>query len=76
MDNFNRSYGKVLCVGLYAGFSALAARKKPLPLLLLLLAHTAEYFIKVRPKVIEKALPKPSSFINCLAFGIAWWKYL
>ena len=35
-----KQYGKPICVALYAGFAALAAKKKLLPLLILLALHT------------------------------------
>lgn len=76
MDDFTRKYGKAICVALYAVLAALAAKKKPLLLILLLITHTVEYFLKARPIATEKGISQPSAFVNCLAFGFTWWKYL
>ena len=37
-----RMFGKPICVALYTAFAALAARKKPVPLLALIALHTFE----------------------------------
>ena len=37
-----KQFGKPICVALYAVFTGLAAKKKPLPLLILFLMHAAE----------------------------------
>ena len=76
MDDFSRKYGKAICVALYSVLAALAAKKKPLLLIILLLTHTVEYFLKARPIAAEKEIPQPVAFVNCLAFGFTWWKYL
>ena len=65
--------GKPICVALYAGFAALAAKKKPLPLLALLALHTFEYFQIGRKVAAEQGLSKPEGLAQCLAFGFTWW---
>ena len=76
MDEFSRKYGKAVCVALYAAFAALAAKKKPIPLIALFLSHTVEYFVKARPIAREKEIPQTTAAANCLAFGFTWWKYI
>ena len=76
MDEFSRKYGKAICVALYSVLAARATKKKPLLLILLLLTHTAEYFLKARQISREKGLSQPTAFVNCLAFGFTWWKFL
>ncbi len=68
-----RLIGKPVCVALYAAFSALAARKKPLPLLILFLMHTGEYFLIGRKVADENKLSVPVGLLQCLAFGFTWW---
>ena len=68
-----RLFGKPVCVALYAAFSALAARKKPLPLLILILMHIGEYFLIGHKVAAENKLSFPEGLINCLAFGFTWW---
>ena len=65
--------GKPICVFLYAAFTALAAKKKPIPLLVLLALHTFEYFHIGRKVAAEHGLSKPEGLIKCLAFGFTWW---
>ena len=70
---FTKQYGKPICVALYAGLAALAAKKKPAPLAILLAMHTAEY-VGVGRKVAEEAgLSKGEGLAQCLAFGFTWW---
>ena len=45
--------GKPICAVLYAAFAALAAKKKPVPLIVLLLMHTTEYFTVGRKVAAE-----------------------
>ena len=68
-----KKYGKASCVALYAAFAALAARKKPLPLLILLGLHTYEYFHVGRKLAKEKGLSRLEGLLKCLAFGFTWW---
>ncbi len=68
-----RAYGKQICAALYAVFAGLAARKKPLPLLTLLLLHTAEYFHIGRKIAEEHGLSSAEGLVNCLAYGFTWW---
>ena len=72
---YTRQFGKPICVLLYGLFSALAFRKKrrPLPLLVLLGLHTAEYFAVGRRIAEEKGLSKAEGLAQCLAFGFTWW---
>ncbi len=68
-----KRFGKPICAALYAAFAALAAKKKPLPLLLLLLMHTAEYFTVGRKVAAEHGLGRLEGAAQCLAFGFTWW---
>ncbi len=74
MERFTKQFGKPICVLLYALFAALAAKKKPWPLLALLAAHTAEYFLVARKVADEHGIPQPEAAAKCLAFGFTWWK--
>ncbi len=65
--------GKPICVVLYAAFAALAARKKPWPLLTLFAMHLTEYFLIGRKTAAEKSLGKLEGLAQCLAFGFTWW---
>ncbi len=68
-----KMFGKPICVVLYAAFAALAARKKPGPLLVLLALHTFEYFHIGRKVAEENGLSIPEGFFQCLSFGFTWW---
>ena len=70
---FTKQFGKPICVALYAWFAALAAKKKPHPLLSLLLLHTVEYFHVGRRVAAENGLSVPEGLAQCLAFGFTWW---
>ena len=70
---FTKKYGKTTCVLLYAVLAYFAGRRRPKPLLLLLAAHTAEYFLKVRKLAREYAIDQISAFFNCLCYGFTWW---
>ncbi len=74
MKKLTKLFGKPICVILYAAFAALAARKKPLPLLILLATHAAEYFVIGKKVAAEHDIPQPAAVANCLAFGFTWWK--
>lgn len=69
----HKKIGKPICVALYAGFAALAVKKKPLPLLILLSLHTFEYFHVGRTVAKENGLSKFKGLAKCLAFGFTWW---
>lgn len=68
-----KQFGKPICVALYAAFAALAAKKKPLPFLILFLMHTAEYFVEGRKTARENDLTTAEGLAQCLAFGFTWW---
>lgn len=68
-----KEYGKQICGLLYAAFGWLAARRRPLPLLLLLALHTAEYFHVGRQIAEEHGLPAAEGLAKCLAYGFTWW---
>ena len=68
-----RQFGKAICVALYAAFAALAARKKPLPLLILFAMHLAETLTIGRKVAREKGVGAVEWIVNCLAFGFTWW---
>lgn len=73
MDKLTKHFGKPICVLLYAVFAALAARKKPWPLLALFATHTAEYFLVGKKVAEENGIAIPAAVASCLAFGFTWW---
>ena len=68
-----RQFGKPICAVLYAAFAALAAKKKPLPLLILVALHTMEYFTEGRKVAQEQKLGPLEGVAQGLAFGFTWW---
>ena len=68
-----KKFGKPICVALYAAFAALAARKKPVPLLVLIALHTFEYFHIGRKTAVENGLSVLEGLFQCLSFGFTWW---
>lgn len=68
-----KKIGKPVCVALYAAFAALAARKKPLPLLILLGLHGMEYFTEGRKLAAQHGIGRLEALCQCLAFGFTWW---
>ena len=68
-----KAFGKPVCVLLYAVFAALAARKKPVPLLVLLSLHAFEYAGKGRKIAAEHGVGGAEALAKCLAFGFTWW---
>lgn len=68
-----KAYGKQICAGLYGVFAWLAARRRPLPLLILLALHTYEYFHIGRRIAAEHGLRAVEGLVNCLAYGFTWW---
>ena len=68
-----KQFGKPICVGLYAWFAALAAKKKPLPLLILFLMHATEYVFIGRKVAGESGLSAAEGLAQCLSFGFTWW---
>ena len=68
-----RQFGKPVCAALYAAFAGLAVKKKPLPLLILVLLHTGEYFLKGRRVAAAHGLSAAEGAAQCLAFGFTWW---
>ena len=65
--------GKPVCVALYAAFAALAAKKKPLPLVVLFALHLAETLTIGRKVAAEHAVAPLEWIPNCLCFGFTWW---
>ena len=65
--------GKPICVALYAAFAALAAKKKPVPLIVLLLMHSTEYFTVGRKVAVEHKIAPVEALLQCLAFGFTSW---
>lgn len=65
--------GQPLCAVLYVFCGYLSAKKKPLPLVLLFLLHTTEYFITGKKTAKENGLPVISGIAHCLLFGFTWW---
>ncbi len=74
MDKLTKQFGKPICVLLYAVFAALAAKKKPWPLLSLFALHAGEYFLVARKVADENGIPQGEALAKCLAFGFTWWK--
>ena len=68
-----KKFGKPVCVALYAAFAALAAKKKPLPLLILFLMHATEYMLIGRKIAADKHLSVLEGLAQCLSFGFTWW---
>ena len=68
-----KKIGKPVCVALYAAFAALAAKKKPVPLIVLFLMHATEYAVIGRKVAEENGLSVPEGLAQCLAFGFTWW---
>ncbi|MCR5089346.1 MAG: hypothetical protein K6C08_07545 [Oscillospiraceae bacterium] len=68
-----KQFGKPICVLLYAAFAALAAKKKPLPLIVLFLMHASEYLFIGRKTAGEAGMKSAEGLAQCLAFGFTWW---
>ena len=68
-----KKFGKPVCVALYAAFAALAAKKKPVPLIVLFLMHASEYAVIGRRVAEENGLSVPEGLAQCLTFGFTWW---
>lgn len=68
-----KQFGKPICVGLYVVFAALAAKKKPLPFLILLGLHAGEYALIGRKIAEDKGLTRAEGLAQCLSFGFTWW---
>ena len=68
-----KMFGKPICVALYAGVAALAAKKKPIPLIVLFAMHLSEYFLVGRKVAAQKGLTVFEGIAQCLAFGFTWW---
>lgn len=73
MLKLTEKFGKVICVALYAVFSALAVKKTWIPLAGLGLMHFSEYFIAARKVAKDNKIDQITAFFNCLAFGFTWW---
>lgn len=71
--DLTKKFGKPICVALYAAFAALAARRKPWPLIILFGLHTGEYFHIGRKIGAEHGLHPLATLCQCLAFGFTWW---
>ena len=65
--------GKPVCVALYAAFAALAAKKKPIPLIALFALHLFETLTVGRKVVKAHGIPPLAWIANCLCFGFTWW---
>ena len=66
-------FGKPICVVLYAASAALAAKKKPIPLIVLFAMHRSEALTIGRKVAKEKGVGAAEWIANCLAFGFTWW---
>ena len=65
--------GKPVCVALYAAFAALAAKRKPLPLILLFALHLFETLTVGKKVAKEHGVGALEWIANCLCFGFTWW---
>ena len=65
--------GKPVCVVLYAAFAALAARRKPLPLIILFALHLGETLTVGRKVARDHGIGALEWIVNCLCFGFTWW---
>ena len=65
--------GKPVCVLLWAAFAALAAKKKPLPLIILFALHLFETLTAGREVARAKGVGALEWIGNCLCFGFTWW---
>ncbi len=65
--------GQPFCLILYAVSAHFAAKKKPLPLIILFMTHLSEYFIIGRKAGKENCLSPINALIKCLSFGFTWW---
>ena len=72
-DHYTKQFGKPICVLLYAAFAGLAAKKKPIPLLILVLLHSSEYLFVGRKVAESNGDGKLEGLAQCLAFGFTWW---
>jgi len=70
---YTKDYGQFSCVLLYSAFSVLAAKKKPIPLIVLFVMHLGEYFLVGKKVAKENYVYQPVAVANCLAFGFTWW---
>ena len=68
-----KQFGKSICVVLYAVFAALAAKKKPWPLVILFGMHASEYVLIGRKVASSHGLSPLEGLIQCLSFGFTWW---
>ena len=73
MKQLTVSFGKPVCVALYAVFAALAATRKPLPLILLFALHLFETLTVGRKVAGEHSVGALEWIANCLCFGFTWW---
>lgn len=71
--SLTKRFGKPVCVALYAAFTGLTVKKKPLPLIILFLMHAAEYVIVGRKVAGDAGLSGAEGLAQCLAFGFTWW---
>ena len=65
--------GKPVCAALWAVFAYLAAKKKPLPLIVLFALHLVETCTKGREVAKAKGVAPLEWIANCLLFGFTWW---
>lgn len=68
-----KAFGKPICVILYAVFAWLPAKKKPIPLLTLMVMHLGETFTVGRKVAKEHQVPPLEWLIQCICFGFTWW---
>ena len=60
--------GQPFCIVLYVACAILASKKKPIPLISLIVLHFSEYII-----IGRKTESGIKGFLKCMAFGFTWW---
>ena len=73
MYGITKKYGKAICVVLYSVCAYYAAKKQPIPLIVLAAMHLTEFFTKANKIGTENGHGVVETFCNCLCFGFTWW---
>ena len=73
MYGLTKKYGKGICVVLYSVGAYYAAKKQPIPLIVLATMHLTEFFTIANKVGKENGRSLAESFFNCLCFGFTWW---
>ncbi len=73
MYGLTKKYGKGICVVLYSVGAYYAAKKQPIPLIVLAAMHLTEFFTIANKVGKANGRSLAESFFNCLCFGFTWW---